>query len=166
MIGWYVHHQGAGHLQRARSILSRLESDATVLSSLPRPDADAVAAGWVQLERDDDVEHSQLAALDVTGHGVLHWVPRHGYGLRRRARQVLDWVDETSPALAVVDVSVEVSMLFRVAGIPLVVAAMPGDRDDGVHALAYDMADAIRSECPPERQLRLAADGAAQGGIR
>ena len=29
-----------------------------------------------------------------------------------------------------------------------------------------DMADAIRSECPPERQLRLAADGAAQGGIR
>jgi hypothetical protein len=152
VIGYYVHHQGSGHLQRARSILSRLESDTTVLSSLPRPDG--VAAGWVQLERDDDVDTSDLDQLDVTAHDVLHWVPRHGDGLRRRARQLLDWVDDTRPALAVVDVSVEVSMLFRLAGVPLVVAAMPGRRDDHVHALAYDMADVILAPWP---------EGAANG---
>jgi UDP-N-acetylglucosamine:LPS N-acetylglucosamine transferase len=47
-----------------------------------------------------------------------------------------------------VDVSVEVSLLARLCGIPTVVVAMPGRRDDPPHRLAYDSADALLAPWP------------------
>ena len=37
VIGYYVHHVGAGHLHRARAVAQRTSSTVTGLSSLPRP---------------------------------------------------------------------------------------------------------------------------------
>jgi hypothetical protein len=147
MIGYYVHHHGSGHLRRASSILAHLESAATVLSSLPR------TAGWdrpwVLLDRDDGETHDRATA-DVDAHGTLHWVPRRDAGLRQRTRQVVDWADQHRPALAVVDVSVEVSILFRLMGVPIVLMAMPGVRDDRAHLLAYEMADLLLAPWPQD----------------
>jgi hypothetical protein len=47
-----------------------------------------------------------------------------------------------------VDVSVEVSLLARLCGVPTVVVAMPGLRDDLPHRLAYDSADALLAPWP------------------
>lgn len=142
MIGWYVHHHGGGHLRRFANVARELRTPVTVLSSLAPPEGSAV--DWVQLA--EDAHGADLT--DVDAGGTLHWVPRHHPGLARRAAQLTAWLDEARPSLIVVDVSVEVSLLARLAGVPVVVVAMPGERTDRAHATAYDLADALIAPWP------------------
>ena len=144
MIGYYVHHHGVGHLNRMRAVLEHLESPVTGLSSLPGPPD----VEWVQLDRDDQGSDP----VDPQAGGTMHWVPRYDAGLRRRAAEVVSWIDRVEPDLVVVDVSVEIAALARLTGTPVVVMAMPGHRGDGPHVLAYDAADALVAAWP-------AADG-------
>lgn len=136
MIGYYVHHQGLGHLQRMRSIARHLTTPVAVLSSLPAPIP--VAQEWVSLAMDNCEPIS-----DPTAGGTLHWVPRHNDGLRRRMARIADWINATDPDLMVVDVSVEVALLCRLMGVPTVVVGMRGDRSDRAHRAAYDSAQAL-----------------------
>ncbi|MFD3869266.1 glycosyltransferase [Streptomyces sp. NPDC058623] len=141
MIGYYVHHQGRGHLHRAMCIAAHVEEEVTILSSLPRP-ADWPGP-WVPLPED-----TADAPGDPTAHGRLHWVPTHHPGHRERMGAVAEWIRWKSPALFVSDVSVEAATLARLMGIPVVVAAMRGDRQDEGHRLAYDLADALLAPWP------------------
>ena len=142
MIGYYVHHQGSGHLRRMAAIRAEVGDDVVVLSSLPRPaDHDGE---WVRLERDDLADEP----VDPTAHGALHWVPRHDAGLRRRAAQLVGWIDRARPRALVVDVSVEVVVLARLCGVPVVAVAMPGERRDPAHRLGYHLADALVAAWP------------------
>ena len=143
MIGYYVHHQGSGHLHRMLSFSAQVREPLTVLSSLPRP-TDCTLP-WVRLADD---AHS-AAVVDVDAHETLHWVPRHHPGLRTRTAQVATWLEQEQPELVVVDVSVEIATLVRLAGVPVVVMAMPGERRDRAHRLAYDLADAVIAPWPP-----------------
>ena len=143
MIGYYVHHQGDGHLTRAGAIAQALPDEpVTGLSSRARP------AGWpgewVQLARDDDAPDRS----DPTGHGALHWAPVGHAGLRERMAQIAAWVATHAPRLVVVDVSVEVTLLVRTMGVPVVVMGLPGVRDDPPHQLGYRLADAILAPWP------------------
>jgi hypothetical protein len=131
VIGYYVHHQGKGHLQRMRCIAAHLQTPVTVLSSLPAADSDA---SWIVLPMDD------TSAIDPTANGTLHWVPLHDNGLRERMAMIASWIGAAKPDLVVVDVSVEVAMLCRLMGVPTIVVAMRGDRFDLAHRAAYDAA--------------------------
>lgn len=143
MIGWYVHHHGAGHLTRFVAVARHLRTPVTGLSSLPRPAG--WDGGWVQLARDDEGP-----AVDPTAGGTLHWVPRHDRGLLSRTSTLVDWLSTQRPSLMVVDVSVEVALTARLCGIPVVIAAMPGDRSDRAHATAYDLADHLLAPWPAD----------------
>lgn len=146
MIGYYVHHHGLGHLTRLQAVAEHLRSPVTGLSSLPAPpswDQD-----WVHLERDDAMPRAAALAADPTAHGVLHWTPRHDPGLAARSAAVAEWIRRARPSLVVVDVSVEIAVLSRLCGAPVVVLAMPGVRTDRTHGLAYDLADALLAPWP------------------
>jgi hypothetical protein len=156
VIGYYVHHVGRGHLRTATCIASVLGHEVTGLSSLPRP------AGWpgpwIELERDDSGP-----ARDPDAHGVLHWAPVHDWGLAARMARIAGWIAAARPACLVVDVSVEVTAFGRLMGIPVVVMALPGNRDDAPHRLGYSLADAIVAPWPSglgdlDRDLRPWAD--------
>jgi hypothetical protein len=134
MIGYYAHHHGRGHVQRAACIASRLSVPMTILTSAPDTDA---CAGRVALARDDGP-----VLGDPTAGGVLHWAPQGHSGLRRRMATIAAWIEQEQPAIMVVDVSVEVAVLCRCMGVPVVVVAMPGDRTDRAHRLGYDIAAA------------------------
>ena len=142
MIGYYVHHHGDGHVTRATAIAARLGEPVTGLSSRPRPDD--WLGPWLQLARDDEPAHG----VDPSAGGALHWAPTGHPGLRERMAQLAAWVATSAPRLVVVDVSVEVAVLFRTMGVPTVVAGMPGVRDDDAHQLAYRLADAILAPWP------------------
>ncbi|MFJ8621983.1 glycosyltransferase [Kitasatospora sp. NPDC093550] len=142
MIGYYVHHQGRGHLHRALAVAEHCSTPVTVLSSLERPDH--WQAEWVELPRDDTPARSD----DTTAHGRLHWVPVHHAGLRTRMSTVSAWIERRRPTLLVSDVSVEVTLLARLLGVPVVAVAMRGDRRDPAHELAYDIADALLAPWP------------------
>ncbi len=142
MIGWYVHSAGSGHRQRMASIAPHLQTEVVGLSSLAAP------AGredrWVTLAGDLPTG----CDLDVTAGSTLHWAPRQHPGLRARMATIAAWVERARPSLMVVDVSVEVAVLVRAMGVPVVVAAMRGRRDDRAHRTAYDLADALLAPWP------------------
>jgi hypothetical protein len=145
MIGWYVHHVGLGHATRAVAVARHLQSPVTGFGSGPPP-VDWPGR-WLPLDRDDTHpapgEHS-----DVTARGTLHWVPRYHPGLASRNARVVEWLHRERPDVVVVDVSVEIAVLARLCGIPVVVVAGPGSRQDRAHLLAYDLADALLAPWP------------------
>jgi hypothetical protein len=142
VIGWYVHGHGQGHLQRLQCIAPHLRTPVTALSSLPQPDG--WEHGWLPL--DDDLPRGDDA--DPTAGGTLHWAPRQHPGLRSRMADLAAWVAREQPSLVVVDVSVEVAVLVRALGVPVVVTAMRGDRTDRAHRTAYDLAEALLAPWP------------------
>jgi UDP-N-acetylglucosamine--N-acetylmuramyl-(pentapeptide) pyrophosphoryl-undecaprenol N-acetylglucosamine transferase len=144
VIGYYVHHQGRGHLARATEIARRLAEPVTVLSSLPRPPEIEPFAGWVELEHDEDGR----AGPDLDAGGVLHYAPLGCAGHTARMEQVARWLAHWSPPLMVVDVSVEVTVLCRLLGTPVLVVAQPGVRDDEAHRLGYRLARHILAPWP------------------
>jgi len=144
VIGYYVHHQGSGHLHRALTVAPHLSGPVTGLSSLPRP---AQWLGpWVELPRDDGA--TSYADADVTAGGHLHWAPLRDAGLQGRMSALARWIDEHSPAAIVVDQSVEVCLLARLHGVPVVALTAPGRRTDGAHLLGFGSATALVGAWP------------------
>lgn len=136
MIGFYAHHHGSGHVQRCRAVMAHLDRDARLLSTDPR--ADVVLP--------DDATDAPVA--DPTANGTLHYVPRHHAGLTGRMAMIADWIHRHRPAAFYVDVSVEVALLARLMGVPVVTLAMPGERSDDPHQLGYRQADALIAAWP------------------
>lgn len=148
MIGYYVHHHGRGHLHRALALAAALDEPVTGLSSLPRPAG--WAGPWLELPRDDD----SASPHDVTAGGQLHWVPAGDPGLRARSAAVSAWLEAARPRLVVVDVSVEVALLARLHGVPVVSVVMPGRRTDPAHLLGFRASSALVTFSPlPAREL-------------
>lgn len=144
MIGYYIHDHGTGHRTRAQAIVRHLSVPVVALTSAAEHHTDF--ADVIRLDRDDQGARRD----DVTAHGVLHWVPRDDPGLRRRMAQIAGFVTTCRPDAMVVDVSVEVTLFVRLMGVPVVVVAMPGDRSDPAHLLAYRIADAIIAPWPED----------------
>jgi len=115
------------------------------LSSRTIPD-DHPFAGVVELPRDDAAE--QIS--EPSAHGALHWAPHHDAGYVARMDAIARWVREHRPEAFVVDISVEVATFVRLLGVPLVVVALPGMRDDPPHQSVYRMADRIIAAWPKE----------------
>jgi hypothetical protein len=144
MIGYYVHHVGAGHLHRARALARAWSTTVTGLSSLAAPDG--WPGPWVRLERDDRGPRP----LDPTARGNLHWVPVGDPGLRGRMATVSHWIDTARPELVVSDVSVEVTLLARLHGIPVVSVVLPGRRGDRAHRTAYGVSSGLVAAWPAQ----------------
>lgn len=138
--GWYVHHHGRGHLTRFLAVRRHLPGAVTVLSSLEAPASLPPATDWVRLPRDDD---GVADGADPTAGGALHWAPLRHDGHRERMAAIAAACERRRFDRFVVDVSVEVAMLVRLLGVPTVVVAQPGDRDDEPHHLAYRAATRI-----------------------
>lgn len=143
MIGYYVHHHGFGHLARAISICERMHRPVTVLTSRQVPEQNPFTA-VVGLPRDD----TTARVSEPTAHGALHWAPHHDPGYGCRMDTIARWVRDAQPEVFVVDVSVEVAAFVRLLGVPVVVMALPGNRDDSAHRLVHQLADQIIAAWP------------------
>lgn len=144
MIGYYVHHAGAGHLNRARAVASRAGVTVTGLSSLPAPSE--WPGPWVRLARDDRAP----GVVDPTAGGNLHWVPEGDDGLCRRMAQMSAWLDDARPDVVVSDVSAEVTLLARLHGVPVVSVVLPGRRGDRAHRSAHAVSSGLVAAWPRE----------------
>lgn len=141
MIAYYIHHQGRGHLARATAIAAALGGEVTGLSSLPRPMD--WPGEWVDLPLD-----TAETPEDPDAGGRLHWVPIGSEGLRERSALIAQWIAAHDPAVCVVDVSVEVALLVRLHGVPVIVFALPGQRTDDAHRLGFAVATKILAAWP------------------
>jgi UDP-N-acetylglucosamine:LPS N-acetylglucosamine transferase len=61
-----------------------------------------------------------------------------------------NWIAAARPRALVVDVSVEVTVLARLLGVPVITFCLPGVRTDAPHQLAWRIADAIVAPWPAQ----------------
>ena len=146
MIGYYIHHHGSGHLHRALAIQHAAATAIRGLSTLARPSG--WRGDWLQLPDDAGQEPDLPGASDPTAGDRLHYVPARHPGLRRRMRMLSQWIDRHEPAAIVVDVSVEVALLTRLHGVPVITMAQPGVREDSAHSLGYAISAAVLAPWP------------------
>ncbi len=144
VIGYYVHHHGAGHLTRSGVIASVLRARGAEVVLLG---SDLRGAAGVTLPRDND---GVDPFVDPQASGALHWAPLGHPGFSARMQTIAAWVKAHNPSVVVVDVSVEVVTFLRLLGVPTVVVAQPGDRADDAHTAAYRCATAILAPWPAE----------------
>lgn len=147
-IGYYVHHQGAGHLDRARRIASLLPRPCTLIGTFRGHDVGLSAEEMIDLPDD------RMAAAFDGRDGVadrprgLHYAPLGHPGIRDRMVRIARWVAEADPVLLVVDVSVEIAILARLLSLPTIVFRLPGLRTDPPHLEAFRAAERIVAPFP------------------
>lgn len=139
---YYVHHHGLGHWRRALAVAAQLGRPVVFASSLPCPWPLPSGTSMLLLPPDSP------AGDGTAANGRLHWAPRHHDGLLARHCALLERCRADRPVLAVVDVSVEIAVLLRTSGIPVVAVRQPGRRDDEPHRLGYDLAEEVLMPVP------------------
>jgi hypothetical protein len=137
------------------AIAAELEAPVTGLSSLPRPAG--WRGDWIQLARDDtptpaderlgDPPHP---ASEPQANGRLHWAPIGHAGLRDRMAAISAWLELARPSAFVSDVSVEVALLARLHGVPVITIVLPGERSDEPHRLGFGISTALIAAWPTE----------------
>ncbi|AQR62860.1 glycosyltransferase [Brevundimonas sp. LM2] len=150
MIGYYVHHHGIGHLTRARAITAGAPERFTLMGTGLAGRTDAVAA----MDLADDRPEGERAFNGQDGAAnrpdALHYAPLGHAGVRRRVADITGWIAQARPALMVVDVSVEVALLARLAATPTVCVRLAGRRTDPAHLEAFRGATAILAPFHPD----------------
>lgn len=147
-IGYYVHHQGVGHWQRACAIAAALDRPCTLIGTLAGIDT-AEAPGPV-LDLPDDRLDDGFGGQDGEAERphALHYAPLAHPGIRTRMARIAAWAAETDPLLLVVDVSVEVALFARLLSLPTLVFRLAGTRTDLPHLEAFRSADRLIAPFP------------------
>ena len=142
-IGYYVHHQGNGHLQRALGIAANSEGRIVLLGTGLAGLTGCV--GYVELP--DDRAGTDFDGRDgaLTRPRALHYAPLHRAAIQERMALIANWIAVERPALFVVDVSVEIAMLVRLCSTPVVYVRLSGRRNDDAHLEAFRLAEALLS---------------------
>ncbi|QJU60204.1 glycosyltransferase [Sphingomonas sp. AP4-R1] len=139
-IGYYVHHHGDGHRQRAIAIGQALEHGATLLGTGLKNRSGNLPVVDLPDDRMDD----GFAGIDrVERPTSLHYAPIDHEGIRQRTALIARWIAEERPQLLVVDVSVEIAMLARLASAPTVYVRLSGKRLDEPHLDAFRSAEGL-----------------------
>lgn len=130
LIAYYAHHHGRGHLLRAEQLAAAAPGRVVLLSSYEGPTA-APFAARVRLPLDD----GGVAGTEAVA-GLLHYAPLGSRGLATRMAAIADVLASGDVGACVVDVSVEVALLARLHGVPVVWVRQHGHRSDAPHRLA------------------------------
>ena len=85
-------------------------------------------------------------------------------GLRDRMATLSAWIGDIRPDAIVVDVSVEVALLARLHGVPVLTMAQPGRRRDPAHTLGYAISEQVLAPWPATAARIWLADPAAVAG--
>ncbi|WP_374274201.1 glycosyltransferase [Brevundimonas sp.] len=146
IIGYYAHHQGEGHRQRAVSLARQAPERFVLLGTgLNQRHADPTLRA-IDLPDDRPDGVSEFAAgRPAAGTAALHYDPQRLQGVRDRVALITAFIARERPALMVVDVSVEIAMLSRLASTPTVYVRLSGSRRDPAHMEAFRAAGALIS---------------------
>lgn len=132
-IGYYVHHHGRGHLDRATLLAGKMEREVILLGTgLSANGADGVELADDRLAAGFDGFDGEVARPLS-----LHYAPLRHSGIRLRTATISRWFEKADPSLMVVDVSTEVAMLARLASVPVAYVRLAGLRVDQPHLEAF-----------------------------
>ena len=154
-IGYFVHHQGRGHAERAAAIANALAGtrDVTLFSAktdiFPELDHRVEVRGIPSLFEPTGREAPAMAALPMPD--TVHCAPLGWPTITQAFVTIAAWFAEARPSLFVTDVSAELAQLARLCSIPHVAVMQHGERSDPGHMAAYD--GAVGLLAPYSKQL-------------
>lgn len=147
-IGFYVHHQGSGHFIRALSIAQKLKNyHITFFGSGLKDFQDQIPGHIKQIYLDPDFDEGKIIS-DEPYPDVFHYAPLGIAGLRQRNAALVNWFSNSWPCLLIVDVSVEITLLARLCGVPSIVIKLNGHRNDLPHISAFQSCEKILAPYP------------------
>ncbi|RNL55752.1 glycosyltransferase [Pedobacter jejuensis] len=143
-IAFYIHHHGSGHLMRTLQIVEGLKDYLIILIGSGLKDLTGVPSNVkiIHLPLDIAIESENLSDRNSKSMG-FHYAPIDVKGIRDRVAILTEVFQENYPLVLVVDVSVEVALLARLAGVPTIIIRQQGNRTDLPHQLAYDSAELL-----------------------
>ncbi|MDP4574249.1 hypothetical protein Q9K02_03745 [Qipengyuania sp. G39] len=143
-VGYFVHHQGRGHAERAASIANVLveQRGVTLFCAKPGifPDLDERVEvvripSLFEANGDEAPAMATLAMPDT-----VHCAPLGWPAITSAFAAIAKWFEKARPALFVTDVSAELAQLARLCSVPHVAVLQHGERSDPGHLAAYDSA--------------------------
>lgn len=143
-IGYFVHHQGRGHAERAAAIANALSGRRTVTLFCARDDIFPELAPGVSVQvipsLFEPTGKEALAMASLPMPQTVHCAPLGWPTITSAFATIAQWFDEARPALFVTDVSAELGQLARLCSVPHVAVMQHGERDDPGHTAAYESA--------------------------
>ncbi|MFB0612527.1 glycosyltransferase [Aurantiacibacter poecillastricola] len=146
-IGYFVHHQGRGHAERAAALANSIVGHRPITLFCARPE--------IFPELDERVDVMPIPSLfeprggeppalaDWRTPDVLHCAPLGWRSIRKAIATITGWFESADAALFVTDVSAELGQLARIASVPHVAVLQHGERDDPGHRASYESAVGI-----------------------
>ena len=143
-VGYFVHHQGRGHAERAASIANALIDQRGVTLFCAKPDIFPELDKRVEIipipslfeSRGDEAPAMASLAMPQT----VHCAPLGWPAITSAFAVIAQWFEKAGPALFVTDVSAELAQLARLCSVPHVAVLQHGERSDPGHMAAYDSA--------------------------
>ncbi len=154
-IGYFVHHQGRGHAERAASIANLLIDRRPVTLFCARsdifPDLDPriERIAIPSLFEATGDEAPRMAALPMPE--TTHCAPIGWPSITKATATIAGWFARSHAALFVSDVSAELAQLARLCSVPHICVMQHGDRTDAGHRAAYE--GAVGLLAPYHRRL-------------
>lgn len=143
-IGYFVHHQGRGHAERAAAIANALVSARPVTlftakpSIFPSLDTGVEVIELPSLFEPTGCEAPLMGALPSPSN--VHCAPLGWPGIREAMGHLAGWFAQASPALFITDVSAELGQFARLCSVPHIAVMQHGERSDAGHMAAYESA--------------------------
>ena len=147
-VGYFVHHQGRGHAERAADIANALIATRPVTVFCARDDIFPALDRKIELIRIPSLfehpggEDAPVLANQETP-DTLHCAPLGWSTITDAVARITQWFARERPALFVTDVSAELGQLARIASVPHCAVMQHGRRDDPGHVAAYRSAVAL-----------------------
>ncbi len=146
-IGYFVHHQGRGHAERAAHIANALVSQRPVTLFCARDDIFPPLDARVELITIPSLFESAGGEPPVLADWrtpeTLHCAPLGWRSIRKAVATITGWFETSDAALFVTDVSAELGQMARIASVPHVAVLQHGDRTDPGHMSSYESAVGI-----------------------
>ena len=143
-IAFYVHHHGSGHIMRAITVATVLEGfSICFMGSNLEAYRDIIPRDIECIHLPLDLPVNTETALAEDSVSFLHYAPIGIKGIRERTASLTATFKDKYPILLIVDVSVEITLLARLCGVPVIVVKQHGKRDDLPHKLAYESAELL-----------------------
>lgn len=143
-IGYFVHHQGRGHAERAAAIASELVEERPVSFFCAKPDIfPALPDGIDIIEIPSLFEPGGEVCANLADHptpDTLHCAPLGWHSITEATGIIIDWFVNNRPSLFITDVSAELGQLARIASVPHMAVLQHGNRSDPGHMSSYESA--------------------------
>lgn len=143
-IGYFVHHQGRGHAERAAAIANAVIAKRPVTLFSARPDIFPALDERIEIQQIPSLFEAQgneapgMAALAMPT--STHCAPLGWPTITQAMATLAQWFAVRRPALFVTDVSAELGQFARLCSVPHVAVLQHGERSDPGHMAAYESA--------------------------